>query len=136
MKVKRSATRKTGTIKNKQRAEKETETAEIVVERPITNPASKAKLDLYLGKRAELEAISQVKQKSNELRKSWKELNESVKILTDSTKNVSDILANWEGAFSIMGVSNVGEMKTTHKWVRFVRPSDKESTESIGEKRR
>lgn len=134
MKVKRSATRKTGTIKNKQRVEKETVTSEIIVERPITNPASKAKLDLYSEKRAELEALSQIKQKSHELRKSWKELNESFKILTDSTKNVSDTLANWEGAFSIMAASNLGEMKTTHKWVRFARPS--ESTESIGEKRR
>ncbi|GAA5796668.1 hypothetical protein HPULCUR_002043 [Helicostylum pulchrum] len=94
----------------------------------MANPASQAKLDLYLEKRAELEAVLQIKRKSDELKKSSNDLYEAFKIVTESTKSVSDTLANWEGAFNIMGDSNIGKTKTTDKWVRFVKPIDKEGS--------
>ncbi|KAG2228869.1 hypothetical protein INT48_003157 [Thamnidium elegans] len=104
--------------------------------KPVVNPAPQAKLDLYLDKRTELESVLQIKQKSDELKKSSNDLNEAIKILSESAKSVGDILANWEGVFNVMGDSNIGKMKTTDKWVRYVRPNDNEGSESIAEKRR
>ncbi|GAA5815516.1 hypothetical protein MFLAVUS_009028 [Mucor flavus] len=137
--MKRSLSRKTSTIKKKpKQRSQELHKPDIIVavEKPVANPAPQAKLDLYLDKRAELESVLQIKQKSDELKKNSNDLNEAIKILSESAKSVGDILANWEGVFNVMGDSNIGKMKTTDKWVRYVRLNDNEGSESIAEKRR
>ncbi|GAA5804119.1 hypothetical protein HPULCUR_009605 [Helicostylum pulchrum] len=68
-----------------------------IVEKPVANPASQAKLDLYSEKRAELESVLQViKQMSDELKKILDELNEAFEISSESTNRASDTLANWD----------------------------------------
>lgn len=50
-----------------------------------SNKPSQVKLAFYLKKRAELEAVLQIKQKTDELNKRSNNLNEAFKTLTEST---------------------------------------------------
>ncbi|KAI9260914.1 hypothetical protein EDC94DRAFT_648836 [Helicostylum pulchrum] len=83
--MKRSLSQKASAINKRPKPQPQEPNIIAIVEKPVANPASQAKLDLYSEKRAELESVLQViKQMSDELKKILDELNEAFEISSES----------------------------------------------------